>query len=672
MKSRTDQKQHRLRRAIAAASAIALSTACLPAAAEHAPAPDALVTMSIEQLLDKEVYGASRYLQNSSDAPSAVSVVTADDIRHFGWRTLADILRTLPGLSVNYDRNYSYLGARGFLRPGDYNTRFLLLVDGQRTNDAVYEQASIGTEFMLDIDLIDRVEYVPGAGSSIYGANAFFGVINVVTKRARDLPLVQVSGAAGKSGTTKGRATLAMHDDAGAELLLSATRYRSTGADLYYPQFDTPANNNGIARGLDHDLSNSVFAKGRAGPWRFSLAHSERTKGIPTASWGQVFNDPRSGTRDVQTSAQLGYRDLLSDRTELAVNLSFGRYDYQGDYIYDLPPVSVQRDGSIGSWFGADIKLLTTRFTGHKLVLGAVHAVDRRLDQYTYIVVPYASSLDDHRRGRKTGLFIQDEITLTPRLLLNAGLRWDSSEITDSIVNPRLALIYKPRTGTVVKGIFGTAYRDPNTYEMYYRAPAPGGQNPNPALRPERIRTHELVVEQRIGQSSKVVATLYQNVASNLITQTYDPVTLTSTFINASEATARGLELSLDQAWRGGARMRASTSFQHTYDTATGSHPVNSPDLLAKMNFSVPLGRVRAGIEAQYVGPRDTLTRRIGGYWIANATLFSARLAKGLEMSASIYNVFNRRYADPGANEHLQDSLRQDDRSWRLKFTYGF
>ncbi len=81
----------------------------------------------------------------------------------------------------------------------------LLLVDGYRLNDPVYDQASIGTEFPVDVDLIDRVEVVRGAGSSIYGSNAVLGVINVITKRGRDLDGLEASGALASFGTNKER-----------------------------------------------------------------------------------------------------------------------------------------------------------------------------------------------------------------------------------------------------------------------------------------------------------------------------------------------------------------------------------------------------------------------------------------------------------------------------------
>ena len=92
------------------------------------------------------------------------------------------MLRGVRGFYTTYDRNYSYIGVRGFARPGDYNTRVLLLIDGHRVNDGVYDMAPMGTDFLFDISLIDRIEVIRGPGSSLYGTNALFGVINVITK----------------------------------------------------------------------------------------------------------------------------------------------------------------------------------------------------------------------------------------------------------------------------------------------------------------------------------------------------------------------------------------------------------------------------------------------------------------------------------------------------------
>ena len=149
--------------------------------------------------------------------------------------------RASNGFFVTYDRNYQYLGVRGFNRPGDYDTRILLLVDGHRLNDNVYESAAIGTESPIDVDLIDRVEIIRGPSSSLYGTNAFFGVINVITKRGRDLKGLEFSTEIGGYDSYKGRISYGNKFHNGVEMLFSGSFYDSAGRGrLFYKEFDRP------------------------------------------------------------------------------------------------------------------------------------------------------------------------------------------------------------------------------------------------------------------------------------------------------------------------------------------------------------------------------------------------------------------------------------------------
>jgi outer membrane receptor for ferrienterochelin and colicins len=200
--------------------------------AQDKQAPGNLMDMSLEELMKIEVdsvYGASGYKQKVTEAPASVTIITADDIQRYGYRTLADVLRHVPGFYVNYDRNYSYVGVRGFSRPGDYNSRLLLLVDGHRVNDNLYDEAAIGTDFPVDIDLIDRVEVIRGPNSSLYVASAFLGVINVVTKRVHDAKGLTASGAVASYGTYTSRVTYGHQFESGLAMLLSGTYYDSHG-----------------------------------------------------------------------------------------------------------------------------------------------------------------------------------------------------------------------------------------------------------------------------------------------------------------------------------------------------------------------------------------------------------------------------------------------------------
>src|SRR6266498_736918 len=100
--------------------------------------------LSLDQLVNirvESVFGASKYEQKITEAPASISIITAEEIEKFGYRTLAEALESVRGIYVANDRNYTYFGLRGFMRPGDYNTRELFLVDGHRMNDDIFDSS---------------------------------------------------------------------------------------------------------------------------------------------------------------------------------------------------------------------------------------------------------------------------------------------------------------------------------------------------------------------------------------------------------------------------------------------------------------------------------------------------------------------------------------------------
>ena len=229
------------------------------AASSHRPA---VTDLSIEQLMSIEVesvFGASKFEQKITEAPASISIITSSDIRQYGYRTIGEALRSIRGFYISGDRSYHYLGSRGFSRPGDYNSRYLLLIDGHRLNDNIYDTASIGNELALDIDLIDRIEVIRGPGSSLYGSNAFFGVINIITRESKDINGVELSGEAASFDTYKERITYGKKFSDDIQFLVSATHLHSKGQSLYFKEFDDPTTNNGNADGSDYEKYGSAF-----------------------------------------------------------------------------------------------------------------------------------------------------------------------------------------------------------------------------------------------------------------------------------------------------------------------------------------------------------------------------------------------------------------------------
>ncbi|MEQ1529653.1 MAG: TonB-dependent receptor plug domain-containing protein [Methylococcales bacterium] len=113
------------------------------------------------------VYSASKYEQKTTKAPASISIVTADEIKKWGYRTFADILASLKGFYTSNDRTNGFIGTRGVGLAADLNTRLLLLIDGHRFNNNILESFDASEGFPVDIDIIERLEIVRGPSSSL-------------------------------------------------------------------------------------------------------------------------------------------------------------------------------------------------------------------------------------------------------------------------------------------------------------------------------------------------------------------------------------------------------------------------------------------------------------------------------------------------------------------------
>jgi outer membrane receptor for ferrienterochelin and colicins len=636
-----------------------------------------------EQVLFQQipsVFGASKYEQKITEAPSYVTIVTREEIKKYGYRNLADVLRSVPGFYVSYDRTYHYAGIRGFSQPGDYNSRLLTLVDGHRINDGIYDQGPIGNDFPVDIDLMERIEIIRGPSSSLYGTNALFGTINVITRKGRNLKGGEISGEIGSHETYKGRATYGNRFSNGLEFLLSGSFYDSQGADHYYKEFDDPSTNNGTASGVDDEQYGKTLLTASFRDFTFQAAYASRDKTIPTASWETVFNDPANFAKDKHGYLDVRYEKILPNDWGVLARLYYDQYRYSESYQYDLaapgnpPDLLLTKDFSKAEWWGQELQISKSLFGKHKIILGGEFRDNFTLDQMNYDESPYSLHLDDRRDSYNWALFFQGDFKILDNLVFNGGLRYDDYSTFGGTTSPRLALIYDPLERTTLKLIFGEAFRAPNAYELYY---TDGGttMKSNPSLEPEKIKTYELILERYLGDHLRMVFSGFYYDINNLITQTIDPADNLLTFGNLSQVKAKGVDMELEGKWPNGIEGRISYSYQKAQDKVTNELLVNSPTHLAKLNLNIPLiqERLFAGFEMQYVADKKTLTgAEAEDYWITNLTLFSTRLVKGCEVSASVYNLFDKDYGHPGSSEHRQDTIQQDGRVVRLQVTYSF
>jgi iron complex outermembrane receptor protein len=326
----------------------------LPASAQTARD---LGQISLEELMElrvQQVFGASDRLQPVTEVPSSVTIVSADDISRHGYRTLADILRGVRGFYITNDRNYSYVGARGLNRPGDYSTRILLLVNGHRVNDNVFDQASAGADFGIDAAMLERVEIIRGPASSAYGTNALFAIVNVITRTGASLNGGSFDVDAGTLGTQLVRGSGGRRLESWMDFALSGTYERTGGVGrLSLPAFDVNDDNGGVAEDLDGEHSGQLYSRFSMNDLTVTGTFGRRIKVVPTASYSTVFNahDPALETTDQRASVSAQYARALKG-ARLTTQVSFDQASYDGVYPYagDEPqdPIQVFRDGSSG------------------------------------------------------------------------------------------------------------------------------------------------------------------------------------------------------------------------------------------------------------------------------------------------------------------------------------
>ncbi len=645
-----------------------VATCCVPLFAQE---ETDLSKKSIEELMNIEVYTASRRSQSVADAPVPVTVITSEEIQKHGYRNMADLIRNVRSFYINYDRNYQYIGVRGNMRAGDYNTHVLVMIDGHRINDNVYYQGSVGNELPLDIDLVDRVEIIRGPGSSMYGTNAFWGVINIITKTPKQLKGWEFSFDRGSFGTNAGRATYG-GSIKGAQVMVSGTFADSAGQNLFIPYFNSPETNNGVAVGADYEQRHDLIATVTMGNFTWQGVSGSRNKGIPTAEYNTEFNNPLTHNRDQYQYMNLSYRRPL-ENGELFAKVTYDRYAYDASWMY--PGNEEMVDYTRGQSWGAELQWDRQLWSKHTLTLGTELRDNFQQDQKTYDVAPYfAMFLDDRRDSWLGAVYIEDEYRISGKWMVNAGVRYDRYSEWGGSSNPRLALMYKPFANTSIKLIYGSAFRIPNAYEAHYGG-GESGYMINPSIKPETTKNLELVWEQGLGRRFRISTGAFRSQGKGILSIQLDPASGNLMFVNSAASNVTGTSMELTASLPGSIESRVNYTFTKSVDSDATQVLFSSPAHLGKVNITAPLWQKKLflGFDAQYESSRTAINgQRTGGYPLLNVTVSTPVIGKHFRVSGSIYNFLDRRYSLPVDEEFPSLVIPQDGRSARLKLTYTF
>jgi iron complex outermembrane receptor protein len=625
---------------------------------------------ALDSLLNTRISSAAKYEQTISEVAGAVTIVTADDIARFGYRTVAEVLAVTRGFYTSNDRNYTYVGARGFSRPTDYNNRILVLLDGQVTNESIWGGAYVASELGISLSAVERIEIIRGPGSAIYGTGAVFGVINIVTKSGTQIEGASIAASGGSLGTRGASALFGRRLAPGTDLNLFANWQNVDGGDFYVPEYDDPATNDGFARGVDWERQWGVGGSLRRGPITVSALFNSRRKTIPTGAYEVMFADARSWTLDNTGFLQIAYERGIAKGINLRARAYGSGYWYEGDYAYAADDIYPEAGVSEGA--GTEAILTWDVASANRITAGAEFVHYWRAEYYA--PRDGARDFSMSKPHSRPSVFVQDEYQISGALSILAGLRYDRYDEVGSAITPRGALIFTPSRATSLKLLYGRAYRAPSLAEREYT----GYSEPAPDIHAETGETLELIYQQRLGRGFLATVSLFDYRLNGLIDPVAQGPDEVPVFTNVNDAHASGMELGLD-ARLGTMSGYASYSLQRAHDEVTGVVLTNSPKQLFKGGVAVGLpGGIRPALEGRYESGRRTLADTwTDGFFLADLNLgFTPKRAGGplshLEMSLRARNLFGTRYSTPGGVEHLQPAIAQDGRTMLAELRYRF
>jgi iron complex outermembrane receptor protein len=648
-----------------------------------APAAAAIdaIEMSLDELVKVRIISTPKFAENPDQIPSVVSVLTAEDIRLYGWRNLGDALRTLQGFNVTDDATYGYAGVRGISAPGDYRPRLQMLIDGLSVNENIYASSPVDSAFPLDIGLVERIEIIRGPSASIYGGDAMFGVINIVTRHGQSINGSEIGLSVGSGADRRLRATWG-GQVGGADVLVSASGFDASGRTRSVNDVTDDGSSQRI-HGVGSEDGNQLFVKLRGSDWSAAFIHAERDRAVPHGSYGTIPNDSGHVESDHYDLFQLARNWKLDAWNTLEQRFNIGAYGYDGQFPYDyassLPsdPRVINIDKARGNWWGIENRLINTAWSGQRLTLGIEYKANSRQDQLNfdrgYGCYGYGSApcLDNRQQSKQLTLIAQDEIQIGTSSLLTVGLSHNRQEGYRPFWSPRLGFVHDAGGWGLIKLLYGTAFRAPSVYERAYIVPSLAYGNPD--LRPEKMRSFEISWEKRFSPQSRLTATAYHFDIERMVT-----VDGSGLAVNGSPIRADGLEVEYERQWSTGSRLRTGYSVQYAADQARRLD--NSPRHMAKLNLAVPAGipGLMAGIEGQWIAARqgNAGSESLAAYALTNVNLSYAPAGSQWELGLGIYNLFDRRYSDPVAVDDLLPVTRwqlpQQGRSAILRTTLRF
>ena len=533
--------------------------------------------LSLERLFNIEITIASKTEEKIAEAPSSVTVFTREEIESMGVTRLRDLLNFVPGFQTSpwlVDGQSLVVQPRGRNR-GSLSPDVLFLIDGQRLNDSHSGGASLFSRFMTTGN-IERVEVIRGPGSSLYGSNAYLGVVNVITSSKRN----EVSGRIGENGFMEGQIHFA-HDFGTWQLSLFGSAFTDDGQDFRIdPNDNLPlgAETNDPREGSDFYMTITYDR------FTFRTRYQERHL-EDFFNFGLLATDIDFNTT-WESSANLTIDLIEKEDFKLEANVEAMRHRWRS--LTELAPAGgpfpVPFQAGPVYWnldHGVSLDMSWDINDRHHLIAGTFFRNTENqnlgaLTTYESINDPFngdifeeptliRSAIPDGEKDREIwGAYLQDKINVTEEFTIFLGARFDNYSDFGDTFNPRLGFIYASPNQSFFKLLYGSAFRAPALAELHLESPA---VRSNPMLDPEEVQTLELVYIQDFSDRGRLAFTLFRNDIDRAIEVVPSEDDANMRLINKNNGEAEIMGLEAEAAFSFGTRWLLKSTFTRIFSS---------------------------------------------------------------------------------------------------------
>jgi vitamin B12 transporter len=593
---------------------------------------------ALEAESDEIVVSATLVETPVNEIGSSVTVITDKEIERDQKRTLPDVLRTVPGLNIVQTGGPG--GKTSVFMRGTNSNHTKVLIDGIDVNDPSQDGVfDFGQVLTSDIA---QVEVLRGPQSSLYGSDAIGGVVNIVTKTGKGPPQFtgRLEGGSfetfNQSASVSGSTSRFRYSFNVAHAVVDDTPV--TPLDLLPPgreRINDSYENITLSTKLGVDLS-EIFSLDFAGRYTESTLFF-------TGEDFSFFPSVPAADQSEQNARQLFIRGdarlaLFGGAFKNRFGVGYTNYHttiQAPDTGFGLPPENINHGDRIKFDWQGNIEL----GKGHVLILGLEDQEDRLIES------PISAE-----NGNAAGLAeLQSEIV--PNLFLAASGRYDDNERFGGKATWRIAPAYLiPKTGTKLKGSYGTGFKAPSLTQLFVSFPA-FNFFANPNLEPEESEGFDIGFEQSLaGERVRFGATYFHNDITNLIAANASFTSLE----NVGEATTEGVETFLAVAVTERLKARVDYTYTDAVDDTTGLELLRRPKHKASLNVIwLPTDRLSFSATLLYVGSQVDGNRSFSIQRLDTDPYFVVNLAadydlgRGVTVFARIDNLLDERYENP-------------------------